>query len=328
MSERILVTGGAGYIGSVVAAHLIESGFEVVVYDNLCRGHRAAVPEAARLVVGDIGNRDALDRLMREVRFDAVMNFAAFIEAGESMREPARFFRNNSADTLTLVEAAIAHAIPRFVFSSTAALYGTPQRTPIVESDPLQPINVYGESKLIAERMLHWFHRIHGLHVACLRYFNAAGAWAGRGEDHRPETHLIPLALATAAGDRGALSILGTDYPTPDGTCVRDYVHVADLAQAHRLALVALRDRGQLAYNLGNGKGFSVRQVIDAVQRVTGRAVPVVEAARRDGDPPVLVASSEHIIRELGWRPAHADLDAIVRSAWEWRLANPGGYKD
>jgi UDP-glucose 4-epimerase len=326
MAERVLVTGGAGYIGSMVATQLLERRYEVIVYDNLSHGKQAAVPTGARMVVGDVGDRDALDRLLSEQPVDAVMHFAAFIEAGESMREPAKYFRNNTANTLTLLEAVLAHKVPRLVFSSTAAVYGTPERTPIEETDPLRPTNVYGESKLLVERMLDWFHRIHGLHCASLRYFNAAGAVGDQGEDHRPESHLIPLALEVALGKRGQIAIFGTDYPTADGTCVRDYIHVADLARAHLLVLDELKNRGKLVYNLGNGRGFTVREVIDTARRITGHPIPAREAERRPGDPAVLVASSDKIRRELNWSARVPELEAIVRSAWEWRRAHPDGY--
>lgn len=318
---RILVTGGAGYIGSVVAAQLVAAGHEVVVYDNLSKGNRDAVPGRATLIVGDIGDRACLDGALRESKIDSVMHFAAWIEAGESMKEPERFFRNNTANALVLLEAVLAHRIPRFVFSSTAALYGNPARSPIAESDPLQPTNAYGESKLLVERMLDWFHRIHGLSYASLRYFNAAGATTELGERHSPETHLIPLILQVALGTRSHIDIFGTDYGTPDGTCVRDYIHVSDLASAHLLALQRLKaDSGprQLIYNLGNGRGFSVREVIEVARRVTGHAIPAVEGPRRAGDPDVLVASSDKIRRELGWQPQFAELETIVRSAWKW----------
>jgi UDP-glucose 4-epimerase len=326
MTERVLVTGGAGYIGGVVVAQLMQRAYDVVVLDDLSNGCRAAVPDGAQLVVGDIGDRAALDRLFREYSFDAVMHFAAFIEAGESMKHPAKYFRNNTANALTLLDAVTAHKVPRFVFSSTAALYGTPERTPIEETDLLRPTNTYGESKLLVERMLEWFNRIHGLSYACLRYFNAAGAAGAQGEDHHPESHLIPLTLQVALGQRKELSIYGTDYPTPDGTCVRDYVHVSDLAAAHVLVLKALKEKDKLIYNLGNGRGFSVREVIETARRVTGHAIPVLEASRRPGDPAVLVASAEKIRKELGWQPEHSSLEAIVRSAWDWRRAHPDGY--
>ncbi|HEY4950283.1 MAG TPA: UDP-glucose 4-epimerase GalE [Candidatus Acidoferrales bacterium] len=326
MTERVLVTGGAGYIGGVVVAQLLQRAYDVVVLDDLSNGCRAAVPEGARLAVGDVGDRAALDRLFREYSFDAVMHFAAFIEAGESMKFPAKYFRNNTANALTLLDAVTTHKVPRFVFSSTAALYGTPERTPIEETDTLRPTNTYGETKLLVERMLEWFNRIHGLRYACLRYFNAAGAAGGQGEDHHPESHLIPLTLQVALGQRKELSIYGTDYPTADGTCVRDYVHVSDLASAHVLVLQALKEKDKLIYNLGNGHGFSVREVIETARRVTGQAIPALETPRRPGDPAVLVASAEKIKKELGWQPEYASLKTIVRSAWDWRRAHPAGY--
>jgi UDP-glucose 4-epimerase len=326
MKECILVTGGAGYIGSVVAETLLWQGYDVTVLDNLSHGDRAAVPEGAAFVAGDIGDRTALDGVFQNRKFDAVMHFAAWIEAGESMQAPERYFRNNSSNALTLLETILSHKVPRFVFSSTAALYGTPERTPIEETDVLLPVNAYGESKLLVEKMLAWFHRIHGLRYASLRYFNAAGAMGGRGENHHPETHLIPLTLEVALGKRDQIAIYGTDYPTPDGTCVRDYVHVADLASAHLLALEALKKKAPLIYNLGNGRGFSVREVIESARKVTGHTIPARESSRRPGDPPVLVASSKKIRGELGWTPKHAELDDIVRSAWEWRRTRPNGY--
>lgn len=326
MPERVLVTGGAGYIGSVVVSQLLEQGCEVFVYDNLAKGRRASVPANAKFIQGDISDRSALDRLFQENSIDAVMHFAAFIEAGESMQVPEKYFRNNTANTLTLLEAIIAHKVSRFVFSSTAALFGTPERTPIEETDKLQPTNAYGASKLLVEQMLAWLNQIHGLRYASLRYFNAAGAAGAQGEDHDPESHLIPLTLKVALGQREFISIFGTDYPTPDGTCVRDYIHVSDLASAHLLVLEELKRKDKLIYNLGNGRGFSVREVIETVRRVTGQAIPVKEAARRPGDPAVLVASSEKIRRELNWMPRYSELESIVRSAWDWRRAHPQGY--
>ncbi|ABF40703.1 UDP-galactose 4-epimerase [Candidatus Koribacter versatilis Ellin345] len=328
---KVLVTGGAGYIGSVVAAALVERGHSVVVYDNLSNGHRAAVPSAAQVVAGDIGDRAMLDATLRNGAFDGVMHFAAFIEAGESMRFPERFFRNNTANTLTLLELMLEHRVSRFVFSSTAALYGNPERTPIEESDPLKPTNAYGESKLLVERMLEWFHSIHGLCYASLRYFNAAGATATLAEDHHPESHLIPIVLEAAAGKRDSIAIHGTDYPTPDGTCVRDYIHVSDLADAHLLALERLgRDEQpeRLIYNLGNGHGSSVLEVIEAAKRVTGNPIQVKEGPRRAGDPEILVASSQKIRKELGWSPKYTDIDTIIESAWRWRNSHPKGYGD
>ena len=327
---KILVTGGAGYIGSVVCSQLVESGHEVVVYDNLSKGHCEAVPATAKLVQGDVGDRTQLDKALAEHRVDAVMHFAAWIEAGESMQSPERFFRNNSANSLTLLEAMHANGVKRFVFSSTAALFGNPERTPIREDDTLHPTNAYGESKLLVERMLAWFHQIHGLSFASLRYFNAAGATAKLGESHSPETHLIPLTLQVATGKRANIAIYGTDYDTPDGTCVRDYIHVSDLASAHRLALEALGGRSEpqkLYFNLGNGRGFSVREVIDTARKVTGHAIPAVESPRRAGDPAVLVASAERIQKELGWKPEHNQIEDIVRSAWEWMQKHPNGYE-
>ena len=326
MAERILVTGGAGYIGSVVVAQLLERGYEPIVFDDLSHGHRAALPASARLIVGDIADHALLDRIFTELQPQAVMHFAAFIEAGESMQRPEKYFRNNTANTLTLLEALLAHGVQRFVFSSTAALYGAPEKTPIEENSPLQPTNAYGESKLLVEQMLDWLQRVHGLRYACLRYFNAAGAAGEQGEDHQPESHLIPLALQVALGVRKNVAIFGTDYPTPDGTCVRDYVHVSDLAAAHLLVLEALKEKSQLIYNLGNGQGFSVREVIDTVRKVTGHAIPALESPRRPGDPVALVASSEKIKRELGWKPEYTNLESIVRSAWNWRRAHPNGY--
>ncbi|HXT77540.1 MAG TPA: UDP-glucose 4-epimerase GalE [Candidatus Eisenbacteria bacterium] len=326
MPQRILVTGGAGFIGSVITKQLVDRGDEVLVFDNLSNGREGAVPQGATLVNGDLSDRGEIDRIFENRPVDAVIHLAASIEAGESMKFPEKYFRNNTANTLTLLEAVIAHKVPRFVFSSTAALYGTPDRTPIEEGDPLRPTNTYGESKLLVERMLAWFHGIHGLRYACLRYFNAAGATKEQGEDHRPESHLIPLILQVASGKREYISIFGTDYPTPDGTCVRDYIHVSDLASAHLLVLDALRDKDKLIYNLGTGRGFTVREVIDTVRKVTGHPIPAREEARRAGDPAVLVASSDKIKRELNWQPQYPDLQDIVKSAWTWFQTHPNGY--
>jgi UDP-glucose 4-epimerase len=326
MRERILVAGGAGYIGSVVVGQLLDRGYDPVVYDDLSHGHRAALPKGVPLILGDIADRAALDRAFSELKPEAVMHFAAFIEAGESMQVPEKYFRNNTASALALLEVVLAHRVSRFVFSSTAALYGTPEKTPILETAPLQPTNAYGASKLLVEQMLEWFHRIHGLRYASLRYFNVAGAAGEQGEDHHPESHLIPLAFQVAQGTRKELAIFGTDYPTPDGTCIRDYIHVSDLAGAHLLVLEALKEKDQLIYNLGNGQGFSVREVIETVRRLTGRSIPTKESARRPGDPAVLVASAEKIKKELGWQATFPDLESIVRSAWAWRQAHPTGY--
>src|ERR1700730_12456079 len=326
MADRVLVTGGAGYIGSVVTSQLVAKGCEVIVCDNLSHGSKKAVPAGAKLIVADTADQSALDRIFQEHRIDAVMHFAAFIEAGESMQVPEKYFRNNTANSLTLLEAMLAHKVPRLVFSSTAALYGTPERTPIEETDPLRPTNAYGESKLLVEQMLAWFHRIHGLRYASLRYFNAAGAAGAQGEDHQPESHLIPLILQVALGKRDHIAIYGTDYPTPDGTCVRDYVHVNDLASAHLLVLEALQQNDKLIFNLGNGRGFSVREVIEVARRVTSHPVPVREVARRPGDPAVLVAGSEIIKHDLHWQPQFPELESIVSSAWDWRRKHPDGY--
>ncbi len=324
---KLLVTGGAGYIGSVVAGQLLAAGHQVTVIDNLSRGHLQAVPKGAELVVGDLADAQNLAALFRRHSFDGVLHFAAFIEAGESMKFPEVFFRNNTANALSVLEAMQAAGVKRFVFSSTAALYGNPARTPIQEEDALQPTNAYGESKLLVERMLDWFHRIHGLRYASLRYFNAAGAAApDRGEAHQPESHLVPRLMNVALGRQPNIQIFGTDYPTKDGTCVRDYVHVSDLAAAHLLALDALDRSGKLIYNLGNGQGFTVREVIDGVQRVTGRRITVVESPRREGDPAVLIASSEKIRKELSWKPKFQELDAILASAWAWHKNHPDGY--
>ena len=325
---RILVTGGAGYIGSIVSAELLRAGHHVMVYDDLRHGHRRAVPKGAEVIIGEVGEREALGLAFEQHRPEAVMHFAALIEAGESMRSPERYFRNNTASSLTLLECMLQHGCKRLVFSSTAALYGNPERTPIKEDAPLVPTNAYGESKLLVERMLAWFHRIHGLRYASLRYFNAAGGAGELGEDHQPESHLIPLVLQVAQGKRPSISIYGTDYPTADGTCIRDYIHVLDLASAHVLALDALTTRDQLIYNLGNGRGFSVRQVVEVARKVTGNAIQAEDAPRRPGDPVVLVASAEKICRELGWQPRYPELEQIVASAWEWRRQHPNGYAE
>ncbi|HZS08831.1 MAG TPA: UDP-glucose 4-epimerase GalE [Blastocatellia bacterium] len=326
---KVLVTGGAGYIGSVVATELLKAGHGVTVYDNLSHGHRAAVPEGAEFVSGELADRDKLDHLFGRQPVDAVMHFAALIEAGESMKVPEQFFRNNTANALVLLEAMLTHGVGKFVFSSTAALFGNPERTPIEEDDTLRPTNAYGESKLLVERMLAWLNQIHGLRYASLRYFNAAGAMSpDKGEDHQPETHLIPRILKVALGEIEHVNIFGTDYPTPDGTCIRDYIHVVDLASAHLLALDALESHDRLIYNLGNGQGFSVREVVEVARKVTGHPIPVIESPRRLGDPAILIASSAKIQRELNWRPKFPDLETIVASAWEWHRRHPGGYAD
>ncbi len=326
---RILVTGGAGYIGSHAVRLFLARGHDVWVYDNLAVGHRAAVPRD-RLVVGDLAEEHRLDHALVQHRIEAVVHYAAFTYVGESVKEPGKYYQNNLVNTLRLMECLRRHGVGRFVFSSTAATYGVPARVPITEDEPQKPINPYGSSKLAVERALADYAAAYGWGFAALRYFNAAGAApdGAIGEDHDPETHLIPLAIQAATGHRPHLDVFGSDYPTPDGTCVRDYVHVDDLAEAHLLALEALRPGTQLRYNLGTGRGYSVREVVRTVEEVTGRPVPVREAPRRPGDPPELVASPERIRRELGWRPRYAELRPIVETAWNWHRTHPKGYDD
>lgn len=326
-SMNVLVAGGAGYIGSATVMALINEGHSVTVYDDLSTGHAAALPDDVDLVVADTADSGVLDDVFRLRPFDAVIDFAAFIEAGESMALPERYFRNNTANALNLVEAMLRHGVMKLVFSSSAAVYGDPGQLPITEDSRPDPTNAYGESKLQVERTLAWINRAHGFRYAALRYFNAAGAIdPDRGEDHRPESHLIPLVLSCALGKRASVPIYGADYPTADGTCVRDYVHVSDLAQAHVLALDALANQGRIAYNLGNGAGFSVREIVEAGRRVTGHKIRAVEKPRRSGDPAVLVANSESGRHDLGWKPEHPDLDDIVASAWAWHRRHPDGF--
>jgi len=325
---KILVTGGAGYIGGTVAGLLAEAGHKAIVFDNLSHGRRELLPSGIDFIQGDLADRALLDRIFTDAAqsgapFDAVLHFAALIEAGESMTHPEIFFRNNTASTLTLLESMLAHGPRRLVFSSTAAVYGEPESVPITEDARLKPTNVYGESKLLVEHMLRWFNQIHGLRYASLRYFNVAGApetpqGVVRGEAHEPESHLIPLILDVALGRRRSIRIYGNDYPTPDGTCIRDYIHVSDLADAHFLALKALETSDRLIFNLGNGRGFSVQEVIESARRVTGHPIPAELHPRRPGDPAFLIASSEKAIRELGWKPRYTQLDDIIRTAWEW----------
>ena len=326
---RYLVTGGAGYVGSHLVLALLDAGHQVVVYDNLRQGHRAAVPPAAELIEADIGNARRLDLVLADGPWDAVFHFAALSLVGESMQKPFLYLLENASLGMRLVEACVHHGVRRFILSSTAALFGSPSRIPIDETEALDPGSPYGESKLMIERTLLWAGRIHGLRSACLRYFNAAGADpAGRaGEDHDPETHLIPLVIDAALGRRADIAVFGSDYPTPDGTCIRDYIHVTDLADAHLRALARL-DHASVTYNLGNGAGHSVMEVIRSVERVGGRPVPVRMAGRRPGDPAALVAASDLLRRETGWSPKFAALDDIVRSAWAWREAHPQGYGD
>jgi len=311
--KRILVTGGAGYIGGTVTRLLLSQGHKVTVLDNLCHSKRSALAAGAEFVEGELADRALVEKTLREGNFDGVMHFAALIEAGESMKVPEVYFRNNTMGTLSLLEAMLAAGPKRLVFSSTAACYGEPESTPILETAKLQPTNPYGESKLLVEQMLRWLNQTHGL-----RYFNVAGAMEGYGEAHEPESHLIPLILDVALGRRQSIKVFGTDYPTKDGSCIRDYIHVADLADAHVLALAALEKECRLIYNIGNGQGFTVLEVIDAVRRVTGKPIKAEICERRPGDPAVLVASSEKIKAELGWKPRFAELDKIIASAWEW----------
>jgi UDP-glucose 4-epimerase len=315
---KILVTGGAGYIGGTVTQLLLDRGYSVVVYDNLCHSRASMVPPGATFIEGDVADSKRLEEIFADGSFAGVMHFAALIEAGDSMLKPELYFRNNTAATLGLLEAMVRKNLRKLVFSSTAAVYGEPVTTPIVEDAALAPTNAYGESKLLVEHMLSWIHRVHGLRYASLRYFNVAGALPGRGEAHEPESHLIPLILDVALGQRKNIKIFGQDYPTPDGTAIRDYVHVKDLAEAHLLAFEALDQRDRMIYNLGNGQGFSVREVVESARRVTGRPIPVEELPRRAGDPAVLIASSAKIEADLGWRVKYRQLDDIVRSAWEW----------
>jgi UDP-glucose 4-epimerase len=327
--RAFLVTGGAGYVGSHLVAHLADQGAEVVVLDNLRQGHAAAVPHGTRLVVGEAGDPSTLEEVFTRTRFDAVFHFASLSLVGESMQQPFRYLEENSLQALRLIEAACRHQVMRFVLSSTANLFAAPERLPIDESERIDPGSPYGESKYLIERALVWADRIFGLRSAALRYFNAAGADPdGRlGEDHDPETHLIPLLIDAALGRRPPITIFGTDYDTPDGTCIRDYVHVSDLATAHS-AVLDLLETHSATFNLGSGHGHSVREVIAAVERVSGRAVPLQEGARRAGDPPALVASAAALKRDTGWAPRFTDLDEIVATAYRWRLDHPEGYAD
>ena len=320
---RVLVTGGAGYIGSHVVDLLVREGHDVTVLDSLEKGHREAVHPSAGFVQGDCGDAALLDGLLAQAPFEAVMHFAAYIEAGESMVDPGRFFVNNTARTLVLLDRLTAHGIRKFIFSSTAATYGNPEYTPIDEEHPKSPTNAYGYAKLLVEGSLEWMNRLLGLSCASLRYFNASGCGEALGEDHSPETHLIPLVLEVAQGRRAAIKIFGTDYPTPDGTCIRDYIHILDLARAHAASVTGSFTG---AFNLGTGTGHSVRQVIEAARRVTGRPVPVDMRPRRPGDPARLVADYAKAKAALGWTPAHSAIDEIVESAWKWASAHPRGY--
>jgi UDP-glucose 4-epimerase len=323
---NIFITGGAGYIGSATAEALVWDGHTVTVYDSLVTGHKAAVPKGARFIEAALEDHRSLSKALTTQQFDAVLHFAAFIEAGESMKDPGRFYFNNLSNSLSLIEAAVLAGVKRFVLSSTAAVYQSSDE-PLTERSPLGPTNVYGHTKLMVEQTLDWYRQIHGLHYAALRYFNACGALPGRGEAHQPESHLIPRVLQVALGQSESATIYGTDYPTPDGTCIRDYIHIEDLVSAHLSALNALSTADNLIYNLGSGKGFSVREVIDTSRKVTGHPIPVVELPRREGDSARLVASSDRIRRELSWKPQHTDLQDIISSAWEWHKSHPKGYK-
>ena len=325
---NVLLTGGAGFIGSHVVKQLQAFGHSCVVYDNLCKGHRAAV-EGATIVEGDVADKAALVKAMREYKIDAVIHLAAFIEAGESMVKPEKYFQNNTIIGLTLLEAMRECDVKRLVFSSTAAVYGTPKRIPIEETDRLEPINPYGSSKLCVELMLQGYAAAYEMGFVALRYFNVAGCHPSGeiGEDHSPETHLIPLVLQVALGKRDNIKIFGDDYDTPDGTCVRDYIHVCDLADAHVLAIDAIETGAVKVYNLGNGQGFSVREAIDTCREVTGHAIPAEDSPRRPGDPSQLVASSAKAIAELKWAPKFPELKTIVEHAWKWYQTHPSGYQ-
>ncbi len=328
ITMNILITGGAGYIGSVVTSQLVKAGHKLVVFDNLVKGHRKAVHPEARFVKGDISDSKLVEKILKENDIEAVMHFAAFIEAGESMKVPEKYFHNNTINTLLFLETMLKSGIKKFVFSSTAAVYGDPKKIPITEDADLKPTNAYGVSKLLVEQTLFWYHQIHGLKYAALRYFNACGATDKLGEDHDPETHLIPRALDAVMRKDPHLQLFGTDYPTKDGTCIRDYIHVSDLARAHLLALSALdkHSKGKMIYNLGSQNGFSNREVIEAVGKVVGKSVPFENASRRVGDPAILIASSEKINKELGWKPKYTKIEDIIETAYKWCLEHPKGY--
>jgi UDP-glucose 4-epimerase len=324
---EILVTGGAGYIGSIVVEELLRQGDQVTVLDNLSQGHRAAVHPQAAFVLGDIADAETLNQTFARKTFDAVMHFASYTLVGESVQQPLKYVGENVTNGLNLLQAMVEHKVHRFILSSTANLFDQPDRMPITEDERIIPGSPYGESKFILERILYWLDQIHGLRYAALRYFNAAGATIERGESHNPETHLIPLVLQVALGQRDQITIYGSDYPTRDGTCVRDYIHILDLAQAHILALRAL-DGGSRTYNLGNGQGYTVREVIETARQVTGHPIPSIDGPRRPGDPPELVAGSDKIRRDLGWEPRYPSLRDIVQSAWDWHKTHPNGYED
>lgn len=323
---KILVTGGAGYIGSIVVEQLVGAGESVVVFDNLSQGHRAAVHPEASFIMGDLADRAAVDALFKLHRPEAVMHFASNTLPGESMEQPFLYLGDNVTCGLNLLQSAVEHGVRRFILSSTANLFDDPERLPIAETERIVPGSPYGESKYILERLLFWLDKIYEFRYAALRYFNAAGASPERGEDHHPEPHLIPIVLQVALGKREKLTIFGDDYETRDGTCVRDYIHVLDLAQAHILALKAL-DKGSRVYNLGNGQGFTIRELVRVAEEVTGRAISTEIGPRRPGDPATLIASSETIRRELGWKPQYPALHDIIETAWLWHKAHPNGYQ-
>lgn len=323
---RILVTGAAGYIGSVCTEVLIARGHEVIALDDLSEGHRQALPAQARFYQVNLHDHGALDSVFSENQIDAVMHFAALCLVEQSVKEPGTYYRANVAAGINLLDAMIRHGVKRFIFSSTAATYGEPEETPISEGHPTKPINPYGSSKLLFERVLREFKENSGLDYVVMRYFNAAGASENRGEDHHPETHILPILFEVALGPREAFHIYGTDYPTPDGTCIRDYVHVVDIAESHILALERISEVAGCVFNVGNSRGFSVREVIAAVEGIIGRKIPVRQAQRRPGDPAELVASSDRIRRDLGWSPRHSDLDSIIKTAWAWKQRYPKGY--
>jgi UDP-glucose 4-epimerase len=327
---NILICGGAGYIGSNMTAMLVEKGYNAIVYDNLSKGHKAAVVQGAKFVYGDLADYDKLVRVLKGEKIDAVMHFAAFIEVGQSVDDPLGYYHNNFCNTLNLLKAMEFTGVRKFVFSSTAATYGMPEVVPIVESLPKNPINPYGESKWAVERMCRFQSLTGRLNYAALRYFNACGAGLDGtlGEAHNPESHLIPLIIQAAMGKREDIKIFGTDYDTPDGTCIRDYIHIEDLCQAHLLALEKLDDNSELVYNLGNGNGYSVREVIETVKRISGRDFKVSEVARRPGDPAILTADASKALKQLKWQPKWKKLDDIVLSAWKWHQSHPNGYND
>jgi len=322
---NVFVTGGAGYIGSVCVEQLLNAGHAVTVYDNLTEGHRSAVDKRAVFVEAQLADEDRIAQALKDSKATAVIHFAAYALVGESMTNPGKYFRNNVGNAINLLNAAVKAGVKKFVFSSTCATYGPPDKIPMTEDLPQRPINPYGESKLMVEKMLPWYQQIHGLEFVAFRYFNAAGASARFGEHHRIETHLIPNVLKVPLGQSVHCEIYGTDYPTPDGTCIRDYIHVIDLADAHILALAPGK---QGFYNLGNGGGYSVREVIHTCEQITGARIPVVEKPRRPGDPPRLVAAAEKAGRELGWKPKYPKLEEIIRTAWAWHQAHPKGYAD